>query len=615
MVQELDIKKEAIKVLKEASTSFGILATAEKQDNYNRIWARDGIISGLAMLSQQFDELYPPFKQSLLYLCESASSSGQIPSNISVNGNGEVTGISFGGPVGRTDASFWWIIGAVLLLKQQPDDVFKSKVKKQCELIFKLAENWEFNQKNLMYVPMSSNWADEYITHGYVLYDQLLRYWALQLASEYFDILNWREKTISVKQAIQQHFLFERNLEKSLYPDAQKEQLSNLDLSERFVASFSPGSRVERFDAWSIGLLLMLNISSSNTNDQLENAIVKVLAKYGNQGIPAFWPLIFEEDNDYKTLLYNHSYRFKNHPGHFHNGGVWPVINGFLVAGLKIAGKDETAAKVQQVMESKIITSFDKHPFTEYFSLMDGKAGGIKNLCYSASGYLLADAVIQNQQGFRQKMGLIGVDTNLKQKYQALADEIIAKLNFSKQRSIAIAIAGESGSGKTTLSEALNQALMQKSFKTIILHQDEYFHLPPAENHQKREEDFSWVGPKEVKLNLIDEHINIIKHNTQTQLSLPKMNWEEDRQETQQVDIKGVEVVIVEGTYTSFLNEVDYRVFINTNYQQTRKNRIVRGREEVTDFIEQVLEKESKIIQEAIINADIVVDGTPKIVS
>jgi hypothetical protein len=29
-----------------------------------------------------------------------------------------------------------------------------------------------------LYVPLSGNWADEYITDGYVLYDQLLRVWA-----------------------------------------------------------------------------------------------------------------------------------------------------------------------------------------------------------------------------------------------------------------------------------------------------------------------------------------------------------------------------------------------------------------------------------------------------
>jgi hypothetical protein len=32
-----------------------------------------------------------------------------------------------------------------------------------------------------LYVPLSGNWADEYITDGYVLYDQLLRVWAFVL--------------------------------------------------------------------------------------------------------------------------------------------------------------------------------------------------------------------------------------------------------------------------------------------------------------------------------------------------------------------------------------------------------------------------------------------------
>jgi hypothetical protein len=44
-------------------------------------------------------------------------------------------------------------------------------------------EAWEFNNKGLLYVPLSGNWADEYITDGYVLYDQLLRVWALKVTT------------------------------------------------------------------------------------------------------------------------------------------------------------------------------------------------------------------------------------------------------------------------------------------------------------------------------------------------------------------------------------------------------------------------------------------------
>ena len=39
---------------------------------------------------------------------------------------------------------------------------------------------WEFNNRGLLYVPETGDWADEYIHNGYVLYDQLLYLQALR---------------------------------------------------------------------------------------------------------------------------------------------------------------------------------------------------------------------------------------------------------------------------------------------------------------------------------------------------------------------------------------------------------------------------------------------------
>src|SRR5574343_1072659 len=57
---------------------------------------------------------------------------------------------------------------------------FVQKYSLEIEKCLTLLESWEFNNRHLVYVPLSGNWADEYITDGYVLYDQLLRIWALR---------------------------------------------------------------------------------------------------------------------------------------------------------------------------------------------------------------------------------------------------------------------------------------------------------------------------------------------------------------------------------------------------------------------------------------------------
>jgi uridine kinase len=156
---------------------------------------------------------------------------------------------------------------------------------------------------------------------------------------------------------------------------------------------------------------------------------------------------------------------------------------------------------------------------------------------------------------------------------------LIAQLALDGDQIKAISIAGESGSGKTTLSNLLIDLLKEKGFKPLMLHQDDYFKLPPKMNHEFRLKDFSSIGPQEIRLKLLDNHIWTVKNKTETILNVPCMNWITDTEETKQVPIADVNVILVDGTYTSLLNQLDYRILINTNYEDTRQNRIKRNRE------------------------------------
>ncbi|MGI4751000.1 MAG: glycoside hydrolase 100 family protein [Janthinobacterium lividum] len=199
------LAEEAKALLRNASSGFGIKASLENKDNYNRIWARDSALSAMAIFSAGLADLYPTLKSSLSLLQNAAAANGQIPSNISLIENGKTTNISFGGPADRIDAIFWWVIAAVSYLQTTHDEDFETKVNKQRNAVFTLAKSWKFNGKGLMDVPMSSNWPDKYVTHGFVLYNQLLRYWAL--AGDFFKNAAWNQEAATIKAAIKQRFL------------------------------------------------------------------------------------------------------------------------------------------------------------------------------------------------------------------------------------------------------------------------------------------------------------------------------------------------------------------------------------------------------------------------
>ena len=169
---------KAIALLHQVSTKNGFLASAENTSNYQRVWARDGVICGLAALASDDEKLIATFKNTLETLADNQHEIGTIPSNVLISVG--KTEVSYGGLAGRVDAVTWFIIGVCQYAISQNEPEFIVKYKTHIEKAIALLNAWEFNNKHLLYVPLSGNWADEYITDGYVLYDQLLRIWALK---------------------------------------------------------------------------------------------------------------------------------------------------------------------------------------------------------------------------------------------------------------------------------------------------------------------------------------------------------------------------------------------------------------------------------------------------
>lgn len=169
-----------------------------------------------------------------------------------------------------------------------------------------------------------------------------------------------------------------------------------------------------------------------------------------------------------------------------------------------------------------------------------------------------------------------------------------------------ITVAGESGSGKSETATAIAEGLGAAGLRTSILQQDDYFVHPPRTNDRTRRANLCWVGPTEVRLDLLDSHLQAATEGAAS-LTKPLVIYEEDRITEETLDLGDVDVVIAEGTYTSLLENVDTRVFIARNRLETMEHRMKRGREEFDPFIEQVLEIEHGIISQHRERADIVI--------
>ncbi|MBN2113986.1 MAG: zeta toxin family protein [Acidimicrobiia bacterium] len=172
----------------------------------------------------------------------------------------------------------------------------------------------------------------------------------------------------------------------------------------------------------------------------------------------------------------------------------------------------------------------------------------------------------------------------------------------------AVTVAGESGSGKSTTARALAEEFAARGLGCAVFQQDDYFRLPPKTNDRARREDISWVGPGEVRLDLLDEHLAAARAGA-ARVTKPLVIYAEDRITEETIGLSGVAVAVAEGTYTTLLANADRRVFIARTYHETLEDRRRRGREPFDPFIERVLEIEHRIISPHRARADAVIDG------
>ncbi len=82
------------------------------------------------------------------------------------------------------------------------------------------------------------------------------------------------------------------------------------------------------------------------------------------------------------------------------------------------------------------------------------------------------------------------------------------------------------------------------------------------------------------------------------EIDKPVVDYDGDAISSETVDLRGVAVVIVEGTYVSLLRHIDCRVFIDRSHLETLEHRRKRNRggEARDPFVEGILATEHKII-------------------
>lgn len=356
----------AVALLRALCGPDGIHASLAATANYRAVFARDAVIAGIAGLLLDDATVTAGLVRTLERLRDLQGAEGQIASNFESRDGGPPH-VSFGTLAPRLDAATWYLVGVALAARAGALDpaAFADSVRATVRLLDAL----EYNGRDLLYVPAGGNWADEYPYEGYILYDQVLRAWALRLLGDGYGQAAWAEKAARIGRAIDARF----------WP-GDEARLGHP------VAAFSPVRTCEMFDLAACGLLGTSGVADG-TGDA---ALAWAAERFVRRGAlpPAFHPVIDESHLDWPALMRYHLYEFRNRPHEYHNGGVWPVWLGWLALAFARAGRDDDLARLRDAVDARLaaLPAFD---FEEYLHGLTGAPGGTPRMAYTASGLVL----------------------------------------------------------------------------------------------------------------------------------------------------------------------------------------------------------------------------------
>jgi hypothetical protein len=399
----------ALALLHACSTADGFVASPSQSDNYRRIWGRDGTILSLAALMTGDHELIDTARRTFSTLAKHQGPHGEIPSNVDPLSDR----ISYGGTAGRVDADLWFIIGCGEYWRATGDDGFLEELLPVLEKTRFLLGAWEFNNRGLIYVPLTGDWADEYLHNGYVLYDQLLYLQALRTLARAHAVVHGTsdhvllEKISHLRHLIRANYWFDSI---AAPEDAYHEilyrkglQAASHSADRYWMASFSPSGYGYRFDALGNILASLLNVADDEQRANVDAFIDEELANDDLPLLPAFHPVIEPVDEDWEHLQMMFSYTFKNKPYEFQNGGLWPMVTGFYVADLAYRQKTRQARDYLQAVHRANAMAMDGEDwgFPEYVNGKNFSPGGTQLQGWSAAAAVIGHHALDGQPVFR----------------------------------------------------------------------------------------------------------------------------------------------------------------------------------------------------------------------
>jgi len=359
---------------------------------YPEPYTRDLLIGGLGVLACRNQRLVKSLRRVLQTLAENQSRLGHIPGLVHDPDN-----------LGSSDSTplFLLIVGLYRKVTGEADFLEEAVQKAMTWMEYQSPSN----QVMVAQLP-TSDWRDELWVLGYGLYVNTLVY-------SYLILHDQIKRASSVYREMKKFTIHKKVQHKHIHEGLTLRKKPYYAVWVYKVLSD------EHFDLLGNSLAILSGLASQSKAKRIVSWIERecqVMREQGQLALdlpPNFFPYLCPGDPDWYPR-----YDMFNHPGEYHNGGVWPFVCGFYVAAIVAAGKFRLAEKKLIALTKLVCPSREANidfGFNEWFRAQDGSPRGQDWQSWSAAMYLYAAISVE-------------------QKRTPFFDEIRAKHEFSEIR-------------------------------------------------------------------------------------------------------------------------------------------------------------------------------------
>ena len=408
--------ERALGVLRAAVAPEGLLASAALP-HYAAVWTRDVAFASLGASVSSDEGVAGAVARSLAGLAQLQAETGQIP-----NAWWPRRGYWDFHEAGATDATCLFVVAASQHLQAHPDPRLQRRLWAHLKRAVQWLADQDANQFTLIDSPAGGDWMDSTLQRsGKLLYVNVLYHRALrgmatlapgdaegyasraERLRRKIDLLLWPEPGTDHGDLLDgagHSPSAEREFPHPVGPAARRAAM-RAD-REHYISHVDGGRYVDECDVLGNLLAVLYDVASPDRARRIMEHLHRgpaarpyPMRTYTRSFEPGDrWGMYRQDLEAFQDP------RWRNPPGRYHNGGVWPFIGGLYVAALHRAGMVEEARA--EICRLAAANRLSREPgaewgFHEWIDAGNGEPEGASGQSWSAGTYLLAVEVMSGR--------------------------------------------------------------------------------------------------------------------------------------------------------------------------------------------------------------------------